>query len=697
MKACLNTLHTLLSTYPEVLNDKTIKILDEIVFFLTQCLESPFCNKDIQLAQKIVKTTVGILDIFVLDEMQPRYKEKIGGMVYGRAGRLFEEDARKILPFALSDQPLAILPMSVTCTHYVFFEEIKEYFKNLAQDTHITSVRSPIELKRLLRINGKNRSRIFYFSSFLSKEKIGEVVNVVGKKDKIMLILPFLLNRNFAGFALAGSRARLVDNDIFLPQSEPSRQDILEVMLHGGIPLIHSRNKAVAKDRVAYKKILSSKETITQLKDMWEEISSISMGDRARHTTAQQAKKYSLLSGKKRQLYTAYLKKSIKKNYAHLFLRSYRKKPGSASEVFLTRSGLSATTLGVYTAAEFFENAKKVQPCMYVNKGFYYEADTIVKRIFTTIEYYKNKKIKIFCTNVSSNSPYTTLKKDYDYAKNRDLLIAYVLKLARLHPRIDYFLIVDKTTDLFFETISTNVSQPKNVYLFEVASLTKYRWGDHNHFSGVAIYKGDKKMIHYIKKALKSAHGVLSERDLYFFLKLTRTGVNKIITGFRQKSQAFASSFNTVINTLPPYLRWRIESNSDSPHYIFIIPPMKTMIASALEKRFFHLFFKNKPQNERISKIYECYKSYLKKIIYFVIDPFYSTAGFERGSSFGLKTTRVTLIPGEFEFRQRIFSQKITRISFGMNTSLKQLRSFGKKLAGELIGKTVTQLKTTTI
>lgn len=689
MSACANTLINLLIVCPEKFNFQEKNIIQQTAFFSMKCGQSPYCNTNSDLAKNIVRTTVSLLDIFVLDEMCAKDNMGLGAKVYGRAGFLFEEESESRIEF--SDQPLIILPKEVVRTHYARRQEMPAHFKELAENTSFLPLNSLDELRKLIGSQKKSKPLGYYLTYSLLKSEINEAMYMASKNPHKVLILPFHMNDELSGFALSGKRIEKIDKQTFLPQSEPSHQEVLEALLLGGLPLIKDTKKLqISQNNLSEDdRFITKKEAFNRLQNIWETIISlIPLTDVAGHINVQQSKTYSLIQEKKNILINKQLIKILIKNYLKFFINKPQIKR-KLVDIYLTRTGLSATTLGVYLAVEYFGGNKKSRPLAYINKGFYYEAESIASREFNIAKKPTEKNIRVFCINVSSNPPYSSINRNFNYRKHRDALISLIIKTARKHPKNDYFLIVDITTNLLFKTIPNKKRQPKNLYLFEAASLTKYRHGDHNHFSGIIAYRGDKKIKPLIKKMLAEAFGITSQRDLCFFQTLDRTEIRKTILSLKKKGYLFTKSFTNRMKKLPKRLRWKIERNIDSPQYIYLIPPMDAMIKTAKKKYFPQTFYRNIKQKDGLKKIHYCYKIFFKKIIKSVTKPFQTTPGYEVASSFGLNTSRVTFIPGEFHHAGDIFSQKISRVSFGLKTPVEELEMFGRKVADALIKKTI--------
>ena len=174
---------------------------------------------------------------------------------------------------------------------------------------------------------------------------------------------------------------------------------------------------------------------------------------------------------------------------------------------------------------------------------------------------------------------------------------------------------------------------------------------------------------------------------------MTIKDVKDTISLFNHQANSFINSFNKEISVLPLNLRWRIEQSLDSPQYIFLIPPIKAIIQTSFIKYHCRKFFSKKFDESNLREVCKRHKLFIKEVVSFAIKPFYTSKGFVRGSSFGLETTRITLMPGVFTYNGQRFSQKIPRISFGLKTSLIALNHFAKKTAKELVTQTNKVIK----
>ncbi len=691
INACIHSLTHLITEHSQKCTDAERKLIVRLVSLLKEYRNSSWGFAEKQLAKNCIRTVVSLLDIFVMDEMSPRIHMNIGTKAYGRAGYLFEEEGLCQLEF--SDQPLDIFPTEITRTHYVKRKEMDAYFKELSKKALYIPIYSLNEFKKIIEVSNKKRLAAYYFNRTLTKDEIEEALHIYARHDSpAMLILPFHLNEEVSGFALSGRRMKKEDENSFLPQSEPSRQEILETLLEGGLSLMRGANKTElsAGREVKRGKGLGKANVLKELEAIWDEIISLAaLRDVSAYTTAKQSKLYSLLAGENEKTFAHHAQKTLINSYMSVLMGDRHGAPHKQPVLILTRTGLSATTFGVYAAAHYFDKTKKNRPLAYIQKGLYYEADTIIRREFSIARNMTDAHVRVFCINVSSNPPYTTLKRTTDYKRQRDDFIWSILRIAKNNPRENYFLIVDKTTNLLYRTVPKGEKQPENLHLFEIASLTKYRHGDRNHFAGVVVYEGGEKIKPFIRKALLTAHATISLRDLCFFHTFNAKEVEAITARLWDKGKQFQKGFMSAMRRTGSQFRWRIESNRDSSQYIYLIPPMSTMIRAVQNRGFRFPFYRMKNMNGEISEVSYCYKKFFKKIVKSVVKPFDSTPGYERASSFGLNTTRVTFIPGEFSYRGALFFQKIPRVSFGLETPCSELETFGKKVADALIKQTI--------
>ncbi|GEM_PF-4064064 len=680
MAACRNTLSSLLIVESQRFSSEQKRSIEQTVFFITACLQSSACNNDKDLANKIVKTTVnGILNTFVIDEMHRSKEKRIGERMYGRFGWLLEENVSPASAFDFPDQPLVTLPLEVSRTHYTRRQEMYADFDNFKKDVSL----QPLPTLHAFLQMERNRSGIYYFTFPLPAEEMSQVMAVLA--NNVTVLMPFHMNALLGGYALAGEKAVEIENRFFLPQSEPALQEILEAILESGVPVI----KTDQSDSISLQNgVLTKKEASAQLQNIWNAlIAQASLTDPAQRITLKQGKLYALSSTEETVSISEDLGSMLIEQYKKIFIETPEDAFSSANlfQIFLTRTGLSATTVGIYTAAEYFGGTKSTRPLGYVYPGFYYESEEVVRKEFIIANDPNDSNIRVYCINVSPNPPYISNKNNPDYELKRDELIAHIVQKARTDPDNDYFLIMDITTNLLYKTPPSHTTVPQNLSLFETASLTKYRRGDKNHFSGIVIYTGKEKIKKYIGRGLEYAHGTISTRDTFFFQSMTKREVEEGFKEYRRKSDMFSDAFSHVIKQLPKDLQWRVESHIDSPQYIFLIPPMDAVLTAAKRKYATHTFYLSNISEYGLRGIDTSYKQFFDDIVFSLVPLFQSTAGFEKGSGFGLNTTRLTFIPGNFSYQGDLFEQELPRISFGLKTSLPALKKFGEKLAEEVI------------
>ncbi len=139
INACIDTLASLLIIKEvEKFNPHLKKLLSR---FITLCKSIKLHSVNKVTALKLVRTVVAILDVFIMDEMQPRYNERFSGKIYGRAGILFDEDYRKKkFQNRFTDQSLLNQPQHNVTYHYAFRAEMSFHLGKLAQNTDLIHV-----------------------------------------------------------------------------------------------------------------------------------------------------------------------------------------------------------------------------------------------------------------------------------------------------------------------------------------------------------------------------------------------------------------------------------------------------------------------------------------------------------------------------------------------------------------------------
>ncbi len=678
--ACSNTLLNLLSVESKRFSVEQKSVIEQISSFIISCSHSSECSSDDDLAGKIVKTVVnGILNTFVIDEMHPSKEKRIGERMYGRFGWLLEENVRPASVFDFPDQPLATLPMEISRTHYTRRQEMYADFSSFEKDASL----QPLHTLNALLILKEKISGVYYFTFPLLAEEMSQVIRVVTKNTTVLM--PFHINALLGGYALVGEKVVEVENQFFLPQSEPSLQELLEAILTGGFPVIPSDKSASIFPQTG---TITQKKARLQLENIWKTlITQTPVKDRAQRITLEQGRLYALSSSEEASSLSTKIEYTLIDQYKKLFIKNGGRALPSDNlpEMYLTRTGLSATTVGIYTAAEYFKGTKGERPLAYVYPGYYYESEEILRKEFDIAEDSHDRNIRVYCVNVSPNPPYLSNKNNQNYESKRNELITQILHEAKTNPTNDYFLIIDITTNLLFQTLPPDIELPRNLSFFETASLTKYRRGDQNHFSGIVHYSGSKKIKQYIERGLDYAHGRISTRDIFFFQMMTREEIEEIFRTYQRKSDIFSDAFRNVMNKLHKELQWEVESHIDSPQYIFLIPPMDALIGAAKRKYPTHQFYLTDISEYGLRGIDTLYKQFFDDTIFSFVPFFQSTDGFEKGSGFGLSKTRLTFIPGNFYYEGNVFEQESPRISFGLQTSLQSLEKFGEKLAKEIV------------
>lgn len=284
-----------------------------------------------------------------------------------------------------------------------------------------------------------------------------------------------------------------------------------------------------------------------------------------------------------------------------------------------------------------------------------------------------------------------------DYEAFRNELIKEVISRANKSPKKNFFLVVDKTTDLLWKPFEMHKNLPENLIVIEAASLTKHQRGERKHFFGALWVYGPKKLQALVDKSIVPTLGSLTVDNIVHLPRITPSEVQHNLELISSKQAAFERGLREAQEQedVPEDYQWHLEHHN---YFSYLLPPYQVL---------FQQFVKLAPQEVKSSKTYtpdtrlvtdNVETEKLKGLVSAYLKSYADTSaqmstgivyghgeqpeGFSWGDSFGLNSTRLAWILQLIHnpFSGKYAEIKTSRFSFGYQTSEDMLYERGKKL-----------------
>jgi len=372
------------------------------------------------------------------------------------------------------------------------------------------------------------------------------------------------------------------------------------------------------------------------------------------------------------------LEASLKNHEAH-YARFFAKEGEPLPHVALMRGGFSANEAVINAIADLSKPSEKKA---YIMDGWYYENRKSITEKFDVVDV--PGEANILCINSAPNG-YIDPNLSEHYPEERDKLISSFIQNAALHPEEKYFILVDKTTDLFYNPAAGISKMPDNVLLFETSSISKHQRGGHNYFFGSIEYRGKENYEEFLHAQVKNSRGELSPLAILNFPRLRRSEEERHVERLQELEKNFLAGFAEAQADLPSEARYTVQHNNG--YCVLLVPPFDFLLKITSD-----------------SKQLRYYAAVDEYAIGGENDPFskkMESLGFVRGDSFGFEEGRYSnpdmVLPEKLGIKEDI--RKVTaagklvrskfpffRISFGGKNTKEQARDLGI-----FIGRTLTK------
>ena len=256
------------------------------------------------------------------------------------------------------------------------------------------------------------------------------------------------------------------------------------------------------------------------------------------------------------------LEKRHREHYTHFFTDEKLGIP----HCFLTSSWVWANDIVLYILKEEIPDILD-----WAEIQFYYENACQSG----TTQVYGNTRILCLCpSNLNPRREWSLENHEKLYHEQ----VRCLIDLARSHPELSYYIILDKTTRLEVPTsmILPVEDLPDNVTVIATASLTKYQRGDLNYFFGsVAVYK-NPLLSKKIQKKLESSPHKLSHDQILTLPRLRKSELEGNTINRKRNMQAFREGFIRELNReeLGIFMPEIIENDFS----IFVIMPLPEIL-----------------------------------------------------------------------------------------------------------------------
>ena len=684
IEACLISVRSALRITSIKISSQKREQLEDLTNILKVAYGSSAGKINAEVAQKIVDVTGTLLGSAFIDEINGNKKglRLFGKSYYGR---------EKSIPIGSSpneaiDINLGRLPF-LDRQHFMTPREQERVLNSLQGNAYI-KVKNIDEFREKYT---RDPNAQIVFTEPISYMDIIKMLRFTRKNIPGQIVVPVRLSNRAAAVLTFRAKDAIQYNYVGVI-SELPRQEIWRASLEAGIPIY--RDRAIAREvreqlefaDVAPLTILERLRQLMQVSTYMSLSPAEAMETRKTRIVGQLL----LDADKQRQ-------EILHERNKDFYCRNYgfEHPVFGGAEMTFTRSGVSANEAVILAIARQVGQPRGTLPA-YTLPGWYYENRSSIQWLFKEIS--DPKDAQVLFINAEPNSPSTDLLgSDYMHARQR--VVDDIVARAEKSPDKQYFVVIDKTTDLLWKPFASYGNLPANLTIIETASLTKHQRGERKHFFGAVWLYGSKEMQKLVNDSLVDARGTISVDHIVHLPRITPTEVERDLTLIKAKQAACEKGFQEAQEELPEAYRWHLEHYN---YFSFLRPSYKTIF-----KRFAELVSEEDLSTTKVSEeerhtfiadveeeeLGELAKNYLNLYANMsrVIGDFYGDKkslpeGISYGDSFGLNTTRLGWI-GELiknPLTGRYSRQDTLRFAWGYETSERLLYERGKKIGSSI-------------
>lgn len=597
-------------------------------------------------AAQIIRSTVGAVDLAITNEMDRGVESVIhnspGKASYMRTAVITGENADFRLPFT----PAAY-----------FFMHLNELQAQLERvDESVRKTKSPTVMSRELRA-GKD-SRILY-NGFVSNDQAKAIdqklKGVVPVDDTTAIaIVPFRLDQKNAGVMVYGKMKKY--ERVFEPQSGLPRQAIWQALLAKGICLFPVDQ--VIKNNIGDQPSAQQFRGADLTPHFRQSFGSV---DHDQSRSDARARRKSAVwirdGGMSSEYFLA--------NHEYFYGQQYGREHSihGRETTMITRSGVSANEVAIKGIGEILKRTGLEKPKLNVVQGWYNES---FFSLLSDFEPAVMDDSQVFMVNHEPN--YANYIPHKFYPLELISYIQLVIQRAEENPDKPFFLVVDKTTNLNYQTFRPSDDMPRNLTVIETASLTKHQRDSKKHFFGLFQHWGLPADAAVFKEMLPIARGELTDLAMVHVPRISAHEIERNRAALVAKRKAFVAGFEKRQVHVPEDLRWQLEPYS---YFTYVVPPYRLLL-SLFVRNGFVLGDAQKEFPKFLLGLNRDAESLLR-----ALDEHLQTDDIKVAGSFGLNDTRVGMVQGHLSCAGKIVPQRVLRVSYGLQTSEEVLSSFG--------------------
>lgn len=602
--------------------------------------------------EKLVIATIALLDMFLVEEMSAKrqddfrrfYAREFG---YGNDLALKAGELNHVVEQICLKENLIKLPVASLLSGEAYSG------KKVFIEKPVDAESEGAFVRRLTRLN----------------LKYGTVYYVVRAGEVALLKKAYF---DYDGSFKNGSTTGMIPT-----ASSVSRQDLWLNLLRSGVPLFGPESNE--KQSGSEKSNVRPEDIIKDLDKLVPE----SSVDKWRKTYRRKLNVFLGSAGNSDKM--AKFLEGHTRHYERFFERG-----GVRPKTILTRSGVSANETAIKTVLELCGGQAKA----YVHPGWYYENRKTIRDNFSLSQDLGQSNVLFLNATPSIPESYCQLEGQAgNFETDRNVLIRQFIVMAEKNPDKQYFMVVDKTSNLLFESFADPKSLPKNLHVFETFSLTKHQRGAKNYFYGGLNYWGDKKNEELIDEKAKTEHTSLSEFGIINLPRLGRVEYSRSLEKMKACNASLARGVNETMQVLPPDLRWPVEAHE---YFVYVSLPVRglTEFASSAPRRILESnSLMSYSHNEfKMADNFPLNTFSLDQRMKDERNEFLRTIGINFADSFGLSDTRLCtvnqmmtdVIKRKGSGAQKVFYSYFLRVAAGSSEDEQSAYEKGRKL-GEYI------------
>lgn len=337
--------------------------------------------------------------------------------------------------------------------------------------------------------------------------------------------------------------------------------------------------------------------------------------------------------------------------------------------VRVTRSCVATNQAVAAAVARMLHVSRDQKPMAEVVNNWYYENVPGLMQMFDEAD--DDSQTQALFINLEPN--FAAEEMHTNYAEVVTSSIKDHIARARYQPDLPFFMVIDKTSNLLFQSFAQKQDLPANLTIVETASLSKHQRNGRHFFFGMVQCWGSQEFKNILDEELTHSSAEITPLGVVHFPRVTRAEIATNLGIVRTNGKIFEDAWNAAQAGVPEHLKWKVFRYN---YYAYLMPPTGEYIKEMEKHDTLPPYVGNFPTNVAALGY---------TVSFFISKCCRDLPGLEYGSSYGLDTTRFRELTGSYMYEGQAYRQNIPRISFGLRTDPQVMRLLAERLVNVFV------------